>query len=272
VQNGPEYGAAAMQNIDPVLFLEPILAIVMSIVAVMYWQKRRGFRGVVLLLSFIAYASAIAAKTAIQALTLNGIVKAFGSMSIELSLYYGLQTVFLEVGLAYVLSLYGVRRKNLKSSDGVPFGISLAFWENGVLLGLLSLFDLAVLYFLLASGTGLAQTVYSQIAATQSAYFLPPAALVPSVLLGTLERVSSMLAHIAWGALCVYAAATGRKRFLAYALPMGMVDALVPFASLNITVFEVGVFLLSVGFVLVAWRVAKQVQSVAATSSPYTPP
>jgi hypothetical protein len=51
-----------------------------------------------------------------------------------LGLYYGLQTVFLEVGLAYVLAVYGVRRRGLKSSDGVGYGLSLAFWENGVLI------------------------------------------------------------------------------------------------------------------------------------------
>ncbi len=40
---------------------------------------------------------------------------------------------------------------------------------------------------------------------------------------------------------------------MAIALPMGLVDALVPFASLtSIAVFEIGIFLLGVGFILVA--------------------
>jgi hypothetical protein len=73
-----------------------------------------------------------------------------------------------------------------------------------------------------------------------------------------LERLSSMLAHVAWGVLCVLAAVSGQKRYLGYALPMGMLDALVPFAPLNVKLFEVVVFLLSLGFVLVAWRASRE--------------
>jgi hypothetical protein len=242
-----------MQNIDPVVFIEPVLAIVMSVVAIAYWRRQRGFRGMLFVLSLVAYSAAIAAKEVIQVFTLGAATKSFGSMSVGLGLYYGLQTVFLEVGLAYVLAVYGARRRGLKSSDGVGFGLSLAFWENGVLLGAFPLLNLGLVYLLIASGSGAGQAIYTSISAAQPAYFLPPFSLLPSALLGTLERLSSMLAHVAWGVLCVLAAVTGRRRYLGYALPMGMLDALVPFASLNVTLFEVVVFLLSLGFVLVAW-------------------
>lgn len=249
-----------MPNIDPILFLQPILAVAMSLGAIIFWWNRKGFRGIVLLLTFAAYFVAIAAKYAIQIPTYAAVAAFFGLTSVGLGLYFGLQTVFLEVGLAYLIALYGARRRNLKTSDAVSYGLSLAFWENGILLGAVSILSLGVTYLLLGNGSSEAATVYSQLVTKQPSIFLPPASLLPSVLLGTLERFSSMLIHIAWGVLCVYAAASGRKKYLLYALPMGLVDALVPFASLNTLLFEVGIFILAVGFLLVAWRATEEMR------------
>ncbi|HME18131.1 MAG TPA: YhfC family glutamic-type intramembrane protease [Nitrososphaerales archaeon] len=250
-----------MENIDPVLFLEPILAVTMSVVAVVYWRRRAGFRPALLALSFVAYAGAIMAKLAIQVLTLSAVTSYFGSVSVGLGLYFGLQTVFLEVGLAYVLASVAAKRINLNPTDAVPYGISLAFWENAVLLGALTILNLTVIYVLIASGSSAGQALYSTLSSAQASYFTPPSVLIWPELVGTLERLSSMLVHVAWGVLCVLAAVTRRRRFLAYALPMGLVDALVPFAILNGDLFEAGIFLLSIGFIAVAWISMKQVSS-----------
>jgi hypothetical protein len=260
-----------MQNIDPVLFLEPVFAVVMSVAAVLYWRRRQGFRAALLVVSLVAYVGAFMAKVAIQAATLSAVKNVFGSVSVGLGLYYGLQTVFLEVGLAYVLASLAAKRMSLKPSDGVPYGISLAFWENGVLLGALQILNFGVTYVLIASGSSTGQFLYSTISKAQPEYFLAPSALVWSELLGTLERLSSMLIHVAWGVLCVLAAVTRRRRFLAYALPMGLVDALVPFASLDVDLFEAVVFLLSLGFVLIAWRSLRQANSIIASPSTSPP-
>jgi hypothetical protein len=245
-----------VQNIDPVLFLQPALAIAISLGSVIYWWYTRGFRGGVLLLSVGAYFLAIAAKYAIQLPTLHLVEAAFGPVSAGLGLYYGFQTVLLEVGLAYLFALIGARRWSLNASDAVPYGLSLAFWENGILLGAISLLNLGAMYLLLGTGSIEAATVYTQLVAAQPALFLPPALILPSVLLGVLERVSSMLVHMAWGVLCLIAAVSGRRRYLVYALPMGLIDALVPFASLNTDLFEASIFLLSAAFVLFAGREA----------------
>ncbi len=250
-----------MQNIDLLLLLQPTLALAISLGALVSWWYRRSFRGMILLLSAGAYFLAIAGKYAIQIPTLSLVEAEFGRISLGLGLYYGLQTVFLEVGVAYVLARYAVKRWGLKASDAVPYGLSLAFWENGVLLGVFSMLNLGVLYLLLASGTSAAASTYSQLVAAEPSLFLPPAALLPSILLGTLERVSSMLAHVAWGVLCVYSVVSGKKRYFAYALPMGLLDALVPFANLDLGLFEAGIFVLSVIFVLVAWKVGASVRS-----------
>jgi hypothetical protein len=243
-----------LQNIDPILFLQPVLTIAMSVGVILYWRHRSGFRGIAFALGFAAYSIAIAGKVMFQTFTYSPFLSTFGSMSVELGLYFGLQTVILEVGLAYLFAVYGVKHGGFKQKDGVAYGISLAFWENGALIGGVSLLNLALVYFLLATNSSAAQALYSTLSTSQPAYFLAPSALMPSTLLGTLERLSSLLIHVAWGVLCVLAALTGRRRYLAYALPMGLVDATVPFASLNVGLFEFGLFLLSILFVLIAWQ------------------
>jgi hypothetical protein len=76
---------------------------------------------------------------------------------------------------------------------------------------------------------------------------------------GTLERISSILFHSAWGYLCFMAAYLHKKRLFLIALPMGFVDFLVPFAqSWGIPIFEAVLFALSVLSVLVAWYATKQ--------------
>ena len=262
---------SAYPNIDLILMLQPLLALAISLGAVILWWLRRGFRGAILLMSAAAYFVAIGAKEAIQLPTAASVEAKFGATSVGLGLYFGLQTVFLEVGLAYLFAVYLARSRGLKVTDAVPYGLSLSFWENGVLLGVFSILSLGVTYLLLAAGGSEASTLYYQLVNAQPSVFLPPASLLPTVLIGTLERVSSMLIHTAWGMLCVFSAVSRRKRYLAYALPMGLVDALVPFASLNTNLFEGGLFALSLLFVVIARRVAKSQNEVPLPDSD-TPP
>jgi len=243
-----------MQNIDPLLILQPALSVAMSVAAVVYWRRRRGFKGVLLLLALVAYAAAIMAKVAIQAVTYQAALAYFGAQSVGLGLYFGLQTVFLEVGLAFVFASLAAGRRAFSSSDGVAYGISLGFWEDAVLLGALSVLNLVADYVLIATGSNVGQMVYTALMNASPSLFQPPSlGLLSLVLLGTLERLTSLLAHIAWGTLCMLAVVTRKKRYLAYALPMGLLDALVPFANLNLGLFEGGIFLLSMGFITVAW-------------------
>jgi uncharacterized membrane protein YhfC len=158
------------------------------------------------------------------------------------------------VGLAYLAAVYAVRKRGFGRTEAVPYGLSLAFWENGILLGLLSLFNLGVVYLIIASGSSAAPTVYAAALATQPYLFEPVSRALPAVALGTLERLSSTLAHLAWGVLVVLSATTRRKSYLAMALPMGLVDALVPFASGNLVLFEAVFLLLAVGFMGLAWH------------------
>jgi hypothetical protein len=244
-------------QIDPVYLLQPAVVLAISLGLLVYWWRSKGFRGAVLALSFGAYWLAIVLKGVVNYGAYNAVVAAFGYASIGTGLYFGLQTTLLEVGLAYLFARYGVKRSGFAVKDSVSYGLGLSFWENGVYLGALSLFNLVVIYLLLSMGGGLAATVSSQL---PTGYFASEGVALQSVALGTLERISSMMAHTSWGVLCVLAAATRKRRFLAVALPMGLIDAAVPFAGqVGAVAFEAGVFLVSLGFLGIAWLALRSV-------------
>ena len=244
-----------MQNLDPVLLLQPAIYILISAGLVVYWRLRRRLAVIVLVLSFLAYAGAIALKEIVQTFTLGAVTSAFGTVSWETGLYFGAQTSFFEVGLAYLVAMYAVSRKQIAAVDAEAYGISLAFWENGILLGALALFDLVVAYLLIAEGL-IPASLYQSMVTSNPSLFYPPQQLVSPIAFGVLERISSLLAHFAWGYLCVIAAYMRRRTYFLVALPMGLLDALVPFdQEVPLWVFELVVFALSLGFFLVAWRV-----------------
>ncbi|MDG6898295.1 MAG: hypothetical protein JRN24_01010, partial [Nitrososphaerota archaeon] len=105
-----------MQNIDTIVFLQPVASLAIALCLVIVWWRSKGLRLLPFLLAFTAYFAAIAAKYAIQIPTVAAAESEFGKVSIGLGLYYGLQTVFLEIGLAYLFSLYGARRRGLRTS------------------------------------------------------------------------------------------------------------------------------------------------------------
>jgi len=61
-----------------------------------------------------------------------------------------------------------------------------------------------------------------------------------------LERISSFMVHLSWGYLCVKSVALHRKDYFFLALPMGLIDFLVPFLPiLRLPLFEIIVFMLA---------------------------
>jgi hypothetical protein len=208
----------------------------------------------VLVYSLVAYAVAIALKYAVQNLPVN-----IALNNVELGVYYGLQTVIFEVGLAFVVAHYAISRHKLGRKDAEAYGAGLAFWENAVLLGILSLISLIAYYSILSTDTPLAQTVYNQLNKNAPEYFAPVQQALEYVAFGTLERISSILSHSAWGYLCFTAAYIRKIRLFLIALPMGFLDFIVPFEqNLGLPIFETTVFALAVLSVLVAWYATKQ--------------
>jgi hypothetical protein len=248
----------AMQNIDPFYILQPVIVIVICTALLIYWYRKRHFHLMVLLYSLVAYAVALALKYAVQIPTIGTVTTYFGQHSVGLGVYYGLQTVFFEVGLAFLVAYCAVRHGKLEGKDAQAYGSGLAFWENAGLLGILSLINLVAYFSILSTDTSLAQTLYNQLNANAQYLFAPPSQALASVALGTVERISSILFHFAWGYLCAMAAVHNKKRLFLIALPMGFVDFLVPFAvSGTLVFFEAIVFALSVLSVAVAWYASR---------------
>jgi hypothetical protein len=69
--------------------------------------------------------------------------------------------------------------------------------------------------------------------------------------------------HVAWGYLCFMAVLYHKKRLFVMALPMGLVDFLVPFAKNNVLLFEAVVIALAVLSVFVAWYATKDLRKDA---------
>jgi hypothetical protein len=249
-----------MQNIDPLFILQPVIVIIICTALLLFWYRKRRFHWMVLVYSLVAYSVAIALKYAVQVPTINAVTDYFGSASVGLGVYYGLQTVVFEVGLAYVVAWYVISHGLLEKKDTEGYASGLAFWENAGLLGILSLINLLAYWSILSSNTPLAQTVYNQLNTNAPGLFAPAAEALRSVALGTLERVSSIMIHFAWGYLCFMAVILHKRRLFLIALPMGFVDFLVPFASsMGTVVFEAVVFALAFLSVLVAWYAVKHV-------------
>ncbi len=242
-----------MGNIDPLYLLDGLVPLAVSVFLVFLWRMRRGFKWITLLYALIAYGGAIAMKYAIQIPTISSVINLYGNPSIELAIYYGLQTSVLEVGGAYLVARYAFSRGDLDRTDCKSYGISLSFWENGILLGLLTFISLLTDYIILGSGGSLSRIVYRSLMDYSPALFYSPSRAWFPVLLSVMERISSMQAHIAWGILTLLSASTGKKPYLYVALPMGMIDALVPYSSIiGVVYFEVLVFLISTAFLLIA--------------------
>lgn len=248
-----------MQNIDPVYFLYPIIVITFSFGTVIYWHFNRSFSRWALTYSLVAYAAAIALKYLVQIPTFHTFDTVVGGNLFALGIYYGLQTVLFEILGAYIVARYAFSRSHFKASDAEGYGLGLAMWENGVLIGVVALINFISYYAILSSGTSnTSLLVYDSLTKNSPALFNPPATALPLVGLDILERVSSFLAHFSWGYLCVLSVVLKRRLFLAAAVPMGLIDFFVVFSpEIGIARFELLIFGLSLVCLAVALGITK---------------
>ena len=240
-----------MQNVDPFFIIEPIIVIALSIGTIVFWHRKEGVTKYVLGFSLLAYGSAIVAKVAFQYLTAPSFLAISQGSLLLLGLYLGLQTVIFEVGGAFLVARFAVSRRKMKKSDGVGYGLGLAFWENAVLLSATSLLSLLFYYVTMAQGGAAAESLYTLLSKSQPLLFSPPIEGLQFIGWDILERISSLMAHLAWGYLCLKSAVSHEKAYFLLALPMGLIDFLVPFAStMPVSLFEIIVFMLATFCVL----------------------
>ena len=113
-------------------------------------------------------------------------------------------------------------------------------------------------YIVLTMNTPDAASLFTHLMNSQPGLFSQLPNFLPHVGLGILERVSSLLFHFSWRYLCFVAAVSRKKKYFYLALPMGLVDDLVPFAGIiGLVKFELLIFglgALAVIFALVAAR------------------
>ena len=192
-------------------------------------------------LSAIAYFVAIIGKVLLQdSLAAGGLLPSNPS---ALGVVFGLETSVLEVGLSFLVAQDALEKKRMRIEAAQAYGMGLAFWENGVLLGVFAVPSLT--WAILSGSPSLPSGSLSQV--------------LQLVALGTLERASSVLIHFSWGILTVVAAFSTKRWYLYVALPMGFMDALVPFApSLGLPAFEFVVFALSGTSLLVTYGLTKR--------------
>jgi len=247
-----------VQNINALYFLQPIITLAFSAGLVIYWNRKRTFTRATLVLSLLAYAGAIAAKIVLQNFTYVAYLSSFSHSSVALGAYFGIQTVLFEVGGAYLVAALAFSRNKLNVKDAEGYGLGLAFWENAGYLGVLSLVNLLSVYLTLASSGLAAQELYSTLMKLRPDLFYPAAQVLPLLGYGLLERVTSLLFHFSWGYLCLLAVCLHNRRYLLLALPMGLLDFLVPFAgSLGLFVFELLIFVLGLVALGLTWFVTK---------------
>lgn len=260
-------------NINPIYFLSPLIPLVFSFGVIFYWRAKKGLKWMVLAYALVAYALAIIIKTVFQTATVSYILSNFGAVSIVTGLYYGLQTCILEVGLAFAVAAYAVRRKNLSASDTKSYGLSLGFWENGILLGIFPLVSLLSDYLVIAYYPSLAGVVRSALISAQPSLFEPTSASsLLTIGLSALERLSSLLAHLSWGILVVLAATRRKLIYFAIAFPMGLIDALVPYAgSIGLVKFELILFALTVLFIFIAILAERRERTKKDSGNPAPP-
>jgi uncharacterized membrane protein YhfC len=244
---------ALTQNIDPTFMLEPIIVIAISVGTILYWHRKEGLSKYVLGFSLIAYGGAIAAKLVFQYLTAPSFLSISQGSLWLLGFYVGVQTSIFEVGGAFLVACFAVSRHRMKKKDGVGYGLGLAFWENGILISATSLLSLLSYSTTIAQGGGAAESIYTLLSKSQPQLFYPPLEALQIIAWGVLERISSLMAHLSWGYLCLKSATTRSRKYILIALPMGFIDFLVPFAqTMPIPLFEIVVFMLASLCVLAA--------------------
>ncbi len=238
-----------MQNISLLYAIPALAATLLGFGLFAYWRLRRRLTARILAYSAFAYFLALAVKSAFQYFTYPGFLAAYGGSDLVLGLYFGMQTVILEVGLAYVFARLAVSSGKVGKSDVEGYGIGLAFWENGILLGLFAVLSLLVLYLELSAAGTLAVSIRSSLTAAQQQLFSAPTPIqaASNTFYSLAERTSSVLVHFSWGYLAMFAAIAKKKKYLLIALPMGFVDFLVPFApAIGIPGFEALLLSLSI--------------------------
>ncbi len=210
-----------MTNLTPLVI--PLISIIVGVIPIFFFKKNLPLFAI----AFLSYFIAIIAKILIQSTFLGF----FHTPSIPTYLSYGILTTVLEPGFAYLFLLV-FKPKGLNANLGLSYGAYLAFCENAVLLGVLSLPNYLI--------------VSLSISASQ-------------ILAHTLDRLSSFLLHTFWGFSATLSMTKKDLRYLLISMPYGMTDSLAAYYdfthAIPLLVFSTIVLLISLSSIplMVYW-------------------
>ena len=230
-------------TINPLIVLIPLLSIIIGVVPIIIFRPNT----LIIIISAVAYFLAIGAKAIIQSFSLNFILSS--PIYIQ-AIFFGSLTAIFEPGFAFLFPLLSQSRlKEYNKKMALSYGAMLAFWENAVLVGISGLLETVSLLYLQSYNATLVQKIIQ----AQPYLVYPTPQLLPLIGFGALERVSSFLAHTAWGSLGYYYLFRRSKSLLLIAL-LGYIDALAPLIQHNVIPLSLGeilIFVISlIGFLL----------------------
>ncbi|AHC52621.1 hypothetical protein SUSAZ_09440 [Sulfolobus acidocaldarius SUSAZ] len=198
---------------NTISLLYPLISIIIGVIPVLVFKKSVYLLGI----AAASYFTAIILKEIIQ-LSFRGF---FTTPSLPTYLSYGILTTVLEPGFAY---LYLVLTKaKVNGQLGLSYGSYLAFYENAIFLGLLSLSNYLIL----------------------SVPFSPL-----SFALYGLERTSSFILHLFWGFASALSVSKKDIKYLFISMPYGMTDSFVAYYdlshSISLVLTELILFIVSI--------------------------
>ncbi|BDC19487.1 hypothetical protein [Acidianus sp. HS-5] len=161
----------------------------------------------ILLIAGGAYFSAIITKEIVQVSFLHF----FQTPQIQTYLAYGILTAVTEPGFAYLFVRF-------VKQNPQTYGVSLAFWENGFLVGLLGIVSAIAL------------------PANYNLTLISPLLNEPLAVVITgriMDRLSSLFLHYAWGVSAYLSFWKKDAKFILTIAPLGFIDSLTAYVDLS---------------------------------------
>lgn len=190
-----------------IYYLVPVISLLIGAISLLAMIGSRGKgRSIALVfgIAAAAYFLAIFLKEISDALFSGFFLKP----NIEGYIAVGAQTVFFEIGLAFLFAL--IFKKYLDSQSAIAMGSGLAMCENFVLLGIFGIISMTLTIEFNSAALPLKSSVISTYISD----------LLPHIL----DRISSLIGHTVWGFLAVMFVFKKSWRYL-IAFPVGFLDS-----------------------------------------------
>ena len=188
-------------------FLFPAISLLVGIISLLAMMGSRGKgRSIALVFGIAAFAYFLAIFLKVVSDELFNTF--FSKLSIWTYIAVGAQTVFFEIGLAFLFAL--IFKKYLDSQSAIAMGSGLAMCENFVLLGVVGTISVILAMEFNPAALPLKISVIST--------------YISGLLPHLLDRISSLISHTIWGFLAVMFVLKKSWKYI-IAFPIGFLDS-----------------------------------------------